>query len=110
MDKIKVIIKRPGDKVGNVKHINLTLENLQGIVGGPIETVTVRTDPTVVMILNEEGKLRGLKPNFMKGSLLYHDIIVGTVIVCGAGEEDFTDLPIPFEEWKMFLKLWGNDV
>jgi len=40
------------------------------------------------ILLDESGKLKGLKPNF----LFYGDIIVGSVVFVAEDGEDFTDL------------------
>jgi len=40
------------------------------------------------MICNEEGKIKGLKPNFKMGN----DIVVGSVLFVGRGGEDFREL------------------
>ena len=103
--KIKAIIKRPDEKYGHMTHISPTLENFQKHVGGPIETAT-RGD--IVIICNEEGKIRDLPRNIYVGTFPYIDVIVGTVVVVGRGEEDFTDIPITFAVWKKLLNGWGN--
>ena len=107
MEKIKVIIKRPDEKVGHVTTINNTLKNLQEIVDGPIEST--RAFGKAILLCNEEGKLRQLPRNFRKG-IVFPDIIVGTVIVCGEDGEDFGDCPISLNEWKTALKAWGNNI
>lgn len=106
MKKIKVIIKRPDEKHGHVTNISDSLKNLQKIVGGPIEIVSLPF-PHTVLICNEEGKLRGLPTNFLCGILL-KDFIVGDAIICGTDGEDLTDIPIDFQAWKTALKAWGN--
>ena len=57
-NRIRVIIKRPGEPYGHAFNIVNSLETLQHIVGGYIETVTLGSDWTI--ICNEEGRLRGL--------------------------------------------------
>ena len=42
------------------------------------------------MIVNEEGKLKDLEPNFYVDRL--KDTILGTAIFCGEDGEDFTDI------------------
>ena len=101
--KIKAIIKKPGEPYGHMTHISPSLENLQKHVEGPIQAVNIGP---LVVICNEEGKLRGLKKNFFVNVMF--DAFVGTVIICGQGEEDFTDIPIDFKTWKSMLKTWGN--
>lgn len=111
--KIRVIIKRPDEQYGHVTNISPTLENIQGIVGGYIETVglaRVNVTDRQVMIVNENGKLEGLRKNFViqsDGFLL--DVIVGTVIVAQYNKEgEMVDLDMKFSTWKQVLEDWGN--
>lgn len=102
--KIRAIIKRPDEKYGHVTNISCTLKNLQKTVEGPIETV-----PLVggnVLIVNEEGKLRGLERNFIMGLPPFHDIIVGTAILVGTDGEEFSDCTLDFDTWKFMLDRW----
>jgi hypothetical protein len=82
MEKIKVIIKRPDEKAGHVTWISNTLANLQRTVDGPIEVVKIGNSG-LLMICNEEGKIRGLERNFIMGTVPCDYIIVGTVILSG---------------------------
>ena len=100
-DKIRAIVKRPSDKYGRVVHISNTLEKLQALVGGYIEIVPIAAD---VMIINEEGKLLGLKPNFQYGS----DVICGTMVMVGRDGEEFGDCVLGFEAWKDWLDKYGR--
>ena len=102
--KIKAIVKRPDEAVGHMTNISNTLKNLQRIVEGPIETVKIADD--CVLIVNEEGKLRGLEANFALG----YDVIVGEVAVVGVDGDEFSDVPIDLTVWKWILKSWGNTV
>ena len=115
--KIKCIVKRPDEQFGHVTWISDSLENLQKTVGGYIETVTL--DNGVVLIVNEEGRLRNMPYNFTLRFLHYfnptdavevrpHQMIFGTVIACGADGDEFADIPIGFNEWKALLCEWGN--
>jgi len=107
---MKVIIKRPCDQFGEEATIPNTLKALQEAVGGYIETVTL--DNGVVLICNEEGKLRDMPYNFthrqMFGAIPLQYPIFGTVIACGAEGDEFADIPIDFNEWKALLCEWGN--
>lgn len=100
--KIKAIIKRPDEEFGHMTNISERLENLQNTVEGYIECVS--PDPRIVIICNEEGKLIGLEPN-MK---IPGDTLFGTIIVVGVSGEDFSDIPISFEEWKQLVKEWNQ--
>ena len=108
--KIKCIVKRPDEHFGHVAWISDSLENLQKSVGGYIETVTL--DNGVVLICNEEGRLRDMPYNFtlrrMRGVVTVQNAIFGTVIACGADDDEFADIPIGFNEWKALLCEWGN--
>ena len=108
--KIKCIVKRPDEQFGHVTWISDALENLQKTVGGYIETVTL--DNGVVLICNEEGRVRDMPYNFtlrrIRGVVTVQNAIFGTVIACGADEDEFADIPIDFNEWKALLCEWGN--
>ena len=79
---MKVIIKRPCDQFGEEATIPNTLEALQKTIGGYIETVTL--DNGVVLICNEEGRIRNMPYNFtlrrMRGVVTIQNAIFGTVI------------------------------
>ena len=106
--KVRCIIKRPDEQYGHVTNISVSLKNLQRIVDGPIETVPCGRN--MAIICNEEGKIRGLEPNFRIGSGWLADVIVGEAIVIGVDvdREDFCDLSISFDVWKKLLKGWEN--
>lgn len=106
MSKIKAIIKRPDEEFGHITNISNTLENLQRTVGGKIETVYLGHG--LILIVNEEGKLMNLEPNFRTARGFFADTIVGTAILVGQNGEDFGDVPITFQTWKSLLKGWGN--
>lgn len=82
---MKIVVKKAGHE-SEVKEINGELHEMQEIVGGYIECVQILDD--ILCVCNEEGKLKGLTPNFVFNS----DIIVGDVFFCSAGEEDFESL------------------
>ena len=82
---MKVVVKEVGKKA-EVREIANELADLQKIVGGYIEVV--RVDADVLMICDEEGKLKGKPYNFDLG----RDIIVGDVLFVQSYSEDFTDL------------------
>ncbi len=71
--------------------IENTLEALQTAVDGYIETVTL-VPGKAVMIVNEEGLLRGMTPNPI-ASAVANTQIVGPAVVIGVDGEDFTDIP-----------------
>lgn len=70
---------------------NFKLAQLQEIVGGLIEIL--RLDGGKIMVINEEGKIRGLDYNkkatdiaYASDALIPGDCIVGTVLVCESRE------------------------
>ena len=109
MRKIKVIVKRPDEKIGHVTYISNTLKNLQKIVGGKIEVVHTGISG-LILILDEEGKLKEYQKNFLIGGRMFPDMVVGTAVLCGVSDDDFADVPINMAQWKIALELWGNDI
>ena len=101
--KISVAIKRPGMAPYRT-NISNTLENLQRTVGGYIETVTLCDD--LVVICNEEGRLKGLPYNCEICGVKF----VGDIIICGVKEDEFADLPCDWSVLKLlFPFLWEVD-
>ena len=89
---IQVVLCEPRKKA-RIATINNTLASLQQIVGGYIEAVYPFDDP-VAIICNEEGKINGLELNRAlrdeRGTV--YDILAGTFLIVGLGEENFTSL------------------
>ncbi len=71
---MRIIYKEVG-KDPVEKEIENELETMQKLVGGPIEST--RYMGNLVIICNEEGKLKNLKPNIKLG----YDCIVGNCFV-----------------------------
>ena len=71
--------------------IENTLEALQAAVDGYIEAVTL-IPGKAVMIVNEEGLLRGMTPN-PAASMIAGTKIVGPALIVGVDGEEFTDFP-----------------
>ncbi len=92
-NKIKAIIKKPTDKIGSVKEIEDTVKGIQMAVGGYFETITLKEG--LCLLCDEEGKIKGLKPNV----ILKGDVIVGPIVLVGVNGSEFTDCPITIEEW-----------
>lgn len=100
MDKIKAITKRPGMRPVST-WITPTLENLQKLVDGYIETVTLASD--LVIICDEEGRLKGKEYNCTVSGVSF----VGDIILVGRKGEEFADLPLDYQEVKhLFPGLW----
>ena len=76
---IKVVMVEPM-KEPYPAEVENTLEGLQKAVGGYIEAVYL--EDNVVLVCNEEGKLRGLPGNRSLGN----DIIAGTFFVAGSDD------------------------
>ena len=85
-ERISVIVKQPGRDPERVELDN-TLEALQKAVGGFIETVTI--NDKVVVICDEEGRLKDLEPNCN----VFGHSFAGPIIFAGVGGEEFASLP-----------------
>ncbi len=91
-EKIKVLLLEP-DKVAKVVEIGTSLEAMQKVVGGLIETAYYYDDP-VILVVNDEGKINGMKPNrgvYDQNNKLV-DIICGPAFLCGDNGDHFTSL------------------
>ena len=91
---MKVVVCEP-NKPSRIAEIESGLESLQQVVGGLIEAVYPFEDEDgCCLICNEEGKYNSSEPNRAifdeKGDI--SDIIFGTFIICGCGEENFCGL------------------
>ncbi len=89
MAKIKALVKDPG-KTPEIMEVENTLEGLQELIGGYIEVVT-KIPGQLVMLVDEEGKMKGLPVNFMDHQI--DDFIVGRAAFLGEAGEEFTDVP-----------------
>ena len=84
-------------------EIENTLEALQKAVDGYIETVTL-IGGYAVMIVNEEGLLRGM-PSNLTASAIAARKIVGTALVVGVDGDEFTDVPKDIKQ--RIMARWG---
>lgn len=88
--KFKAKLIEPNGKTTEVEPKNgkdFSLEELQKFVGGYIECIY--PDSKTVMILNENGKIDNLPYNDKATTIAKvwpHDVIVGTVLVCGKNQ------------------------
>lgn len=89
--EIYALYKRPGKSLTEVRIPN-ELEWMQGAVEGYVEAVPLR--PDLAMLVNEEGKLKGMTPNFRIDLGVYWDEIAGPVLFVGVDGEGFTDCPL----------------
>ena len=101
---MRIVFKEP-DKPARTMFIPKDdLGILQKLVGGYIEVVTM--DNNLLAIVNENGKLLGLKPS---GYRYYCDDLVGNVILCGADGDEFTDVPEDIAEWVEILNRMDEE-
>lgn len=85
---MRILYKQPGQDPRSIVIPN-ELKVMQQLVGGYIETL--RISDNGILVMNEEGKLLGLEPNFYLGAI--GDTIVGPVLVVGENGDEFADLP-----------------
>ena len=98
-NRIKVLLYEPC-KEPRMVEIDNSLKAMQDVVGGYIEVLSPWSND-VVIVCNEEGKLRGLEPNgvvrFYQGNTAtsHYDIICGTFFVAQAPifSDGFDSLP-----------------
>ena len=115
-EKITVLVVEP-EKKPYVKDIDSGLASLQKEVGGYIQAVYPFEEP-VAIICDEEAKLKGSQLNRTlrddEGHI--YDVVAGTFLVVGMGEEDFTSLhPDHIKKFsdfyhtpEMFIKMDGK--
>ena len=74
------------------------LHPLQELVGGYIETVTVQVGPQVIVLCNEEARLKRLPYNCtIEGKDYTGEFdcpFFGPILLVGANGDEFTDVPI----------------
>lgn len=115
-EMISVLVVEPKKKP-YMKEISSGLSSLQKEVGGYIQAVYPYEEP-VAIICDEEGKLNGNKLNRAlrdeDGEI--YDIVAGTFLVVGLGEDNFSSLrPEHAKQFKekfntpeMFMRLNGK--
>lgn len=96
---MRALYKAPDDTKFRQILVPNDLHTLQDLVGGYIETVTVRTDPKVVLICNEEGVIRmDMEYNCVirckDASGGFDCPFYGPILLVGAEGDEFTDVPI----------------
>ncbi len=124
------INNEPGEKENNItvlvveplqepyiKEIPNTLEALQKEVGGPIQAGYPFAEEAAI-VCNDEANLEGMRLNRAlydaEGEI--YDIVAGTFIVVGLGEDNFASLPPElmskiqeqFKQPEMFVKVNGE--
>lgn len=84
--KIKVVAQNPGE-ISRIVTIPNTLEAMQEVIGGYIETVTLPNG--LVLVMDEEGRLKALTENVR---CVQYGTIVGPVFITADQDEDFRSL------------------
>lgn len=90
---MKVIYCKIG-QAPKILEIDGTLESMQSLVGGYIETYPYEYEP-IIFVMNEEGKLRGLQPHRIIASgrdIICEDFFVAAFGKNGDGEDDIVGL------------------
>lgn len=115
-EMMNVIIVEP-EKRPYLKSIQTGLEALQKSVSGYIEAIYPFDDP-VALIANEEGKINGMQYNraLRDEDNNIYDIVAGTFIIVGLGDEDFTSVPDElvdkylkkYEQPELFTNIGGK--
>lgn len=95
-DYITVMVKNPGHPWRELRVRN-ELSKSQTLVGWYIETVPV--DEGMLLLVNEDGKLRGMEPNFEYRK----DILCGPVVAVGIHGDSFDSCPIRTDEGMRFM-------
>lgn len=94
---MNVGFKEPG-KPMVYKSIGRSIEEVQNLIGGLVEPVYY---DSVVILCDEEGRLKKLPFNFYLGNTP----IVGSVIVCGKDNYDLADIGVIPESLKSALLI-----
>ena len=94
MAMLRAIVKRPDEQYGHMTNVSNRLETMQKTVEGYIETITL--DNKVVIICDEEGRLKGSPINCTVSRIPF----VGVIAAVGYKGEEFADLPISMKDWK----------
>ena len=96
---MKILLFEPNEPPV-VREIKNSLKPMQKIVGGYIETVYIGDD--VVLVCNEEGKLRNLPPN----RIIQNDWICGTFFMASVKGAKFKSLDD--RQLASLLKVYGR--
>ena len=90
-ENIRVLVVEPG-KDPEVRVIENSLEGVQQIVQGYIECVTLhdKAGEDLVLICNEEGKIRNLQMNAIIPEI--DDMIFGAFLIAGTDRDEFASL------------------
>ena len=106
-EKIKVIYKEPGKKC-EIKEIGTSLKDYQNEVKGNIESIPFPGKDDVDIVLNDMGKLNGMKPNIVIPE--YGDILMGPIFVVGVDERNCMWKSIPDEKIEELVNYMEDHV
>ena len=101
------IIKiEPNGTVRKIERDYVTLDFLQDMVDGYIETIRIKGGPDrrLLMVIDEEGKLKDKPINDLVGKIAYirfDDYIVGDVVIVKEQDDDF--VPLTDDEANKFM-------
>ena len=84
---MRAVLKKP-NRNPSVINIDNTLKDIQCAVGGHFEALVYSYEYALLMLCDEEGKIKGLDYNFK----LDPDDIVGNVLFVSAAGEEFRGL------------------
>ena len=104
MNRMRVVMVEPR-KQAKVIWIDNTLEAMQELVGGYIETFQL--DDEVFIVCNEEGKMGGYEPCraiWHEGELI--EIIFGTFFICAAPWDSENFAGLSEDQAKEFSELF----
>ena len=104
---LSVLKIAPGQYPQQVE-IDNDLKTLQQAVGGSIGASYPFEDP-VAIVYNDDGKLMGLPLNralWDEDGLMY-DVVAGTFLVVGLGEEDFASLSPELAQKYAINSIWS---
>lgn len=113
---MRVLVVEP-ERRPEVKEIDDSLKEMQGIVGGYIQSIYPFEEP-VALVCNDEGKLMDLPANrgLRDENGQIYDIVFGTFFLCGApaDSDHFTSLtPEQIEQYQGRFYIpemfWGMD-
>lgn len=90
---IKAIVKHPKQDP-YITPLSAELEAMQELVGGYLQEVAIASD--CVILCDEDGKLKGKPYNC---TFLSHDL-VGTLVFVGVENNDWTDIPLTYGEFR----------
>ena len=100
--RVLIVEPRKRPRRADIPH---TLRDMQQTVGGYIEIIRPFDDP-VVLVCDEEGKLKGYELN---RAIVGKDIIAGIFFLAGVEGEDLTDLSDDLAE-KYEALFWSPQV